>query len=139
MKGNGYKVSTTGEASESATPRVLIVDDNAPAAQTTGWMVEMMGFGYRLAHTPEAAIADAAAYAPHIVLLDIGLPGMNGFDLCKALRAQPALSGTVFIAQTGWAQEEYRQRATEAGFDHFLVKPVAMETLEATLKSAIKP
>ncbi len=96
-------------------------------------MVEMMGFDYRLAHTPDVALADAAAYAPDVVILDIGLPGMNGFDLCAMMRAMPELTKTVFIAQTGWAQEEYRHRAALAGFEHFLVKPVALETLEALL------
>lgn len=119
---------------ETRAQRILIVDDNAPGAQTTGWMVEMMGFDYRLAHTPEVALADAAAYAPDVVVLDIGLPGMNGFDLCVMMKTLPELAKTVFIAQTGWAQEEYRHRATVAGFEHFLVKPVALETLEAVLK-----
>ena len=114
--------------------RILIVDDNAPAAQTTGWMVEMMGFDYKMAHTPEAALEAAPAYKPDVVMLDIGLPGMNGFDLCVILRGLPDLAGSVFIAETGWAQEEYRHRAAAAGFDHFLVKPVALETLEALLK-----
>ncbi len=93
----------------------------------------MMGFDYRLAHTPEVALADAVAYAPDVVVLDIGLPGMNGFDLCVMMKSRPELAQTVFIAQTGWAQEEYRHRAALAGFEHFLVKPVAMETLEALL------
>ena len=124
----------TGETpAQSGSLRVLIVDDNAPGAQTTGWMVEMMGFDYRLAHTPDVALADAAAYAPDVVVLDIGLPGMNGFDLCAIMRGMPELAHTVFIAQTGWAQEEYRHRATVAGFALFLVKPVALETLEALL------
>ena len=127
-------MSTTDETPAKSGPlRVLIVDDNAPGAQTTGWMVEMMGFDYRLAHTPDVALADAAAYAPDVVVLDIGLPGMNGFDLCVIMQGLPELANTVFIAQTGWAQEEYRHRAALAGFEHFLVKPVAMETLEALL------
>ncbi len=135
MKGFGSIVSASGEAPAGPDAlRVLIVDDNAPGAQTTGWMVEMMDFDYRLAHTPQDGIAVAADYRPHIVLLDIGLPGMNGFELCTRLRDVPELAGTVFVAQTGWAQEEYRHRAAEAGFHHFLAKPVAFETLEALLK-----
>ena len=128
-------MSANGEnPADQGVPRVLIVDDNVPAAQTTGWMVEMMGFGYRLAHTPEAGIEAAVAYRPDAVLLDIGLPGMNGFDLCARLKTLPELAGAAFVAQTGWAGEEYRRRAAAAGFDHFLVKPVAMETLEEVLK-----
>ncbi len=114
--------------------RILIVDDNEAAAQTTGWMVEMMGYDYHLAHTPDDAIAGADGYAPHVVLLDIGLPGMNGFDLCRLLRALPALTGTVFIAQTGWARDDYKQRAFAAGFQQYLVKPLDFDDLAETLK-----
>ncbi len=114
--------------------RVLIVDDNEAAGQTTGWMVEMMGFDYAMALSPEAAIAAADDYQPHIVMLDIGLPGMNGFDLCRVMRALPSLSSTVFIAQTGWGQDHHRQRALDVGFRHYLVKPVEYDDLQATLK-----
>ncbi len=124
--------SKTGDA--PAPLRVLIVDDNEAAGQTTGWMVEMMGFDYSLAVSPEAAMATAEDYRPHIVMLDIGLPGMNGFDLCRVMRALPSLSSTVFIAQTGWGQDHHRQRALDVGFRHYHVKPVDYEDLQATLK-----
>lgn len=114
--------------------RILIVEDNAAAAQTTGWMVESLGYDYRLALTPEAAIAEAGVYRPHVVLMDIGLPRMNGFELCGHMRANHALETTVFIAQTGWTKDEYRQRAKEAGFDLYLIKPVALAELEAQLQ-----
>lgn len=123
--------------SEQETPenlmRVLIVDDNAAAAQTTGWMVEMMDCEFRLAHTPEDALK-TAGYRPHVALLDIGLPGMSGFDLCKAMRQLPELADTVFVAQTGWEGESYRRQADEAGFHHYLVKPVPFETFEDLIK-----
>ena len=114
--------------------RVLIVDDNEAAGQTTGWMVEMMGFDYKLALAPEDAIAAVDGYLPHVVMLDIGLPGMNGFDLCQTMRALPPLSSTIFIAQTGWGQDHHRQRALEVGFRHYHVKPVGYDDLEATLQ-----
>jgi CheY-like chemotaxis protein len=115
-----------------ATLRVLIVDDNAAAAQTTGWMVEMMDCEFRLSHSPEDALK-ATDYRPHIALLDIGLPGMDGFDLCKAMHAVPEFADTVFVAQTGWEGETYRRRADEAGFHHYLVKPVPYEKLESVI------
>ena len=115
-----------------ATLRVLIVDDNAAAAQTTGWMVEMMDCVFQLAHSPEDAL-NTADYRPHVALLDIGLPGMDGFDLCKAMRAVPEFADTIFVAQTGWEGDSYRRRADEAGFHHYLVKPVPYEKLESVI------
>lgn len=115
-----------------ATLRVLIVDDNAAAAQTTGWMVEMMDCVFHLAHSPEDALK-TADYRPHVALLDIGLPGMDGFELCKAMRAVPEFADTIFVAQTGWEGDSYRRRADEAGFHHYLVKPVPYEKLESVI------
>jgi CheY-like chemotaxis protein len=67
------------------------------------------------------------------MMLDIGLPGMNGYDLCRALRQDPALKTTVFIAQTGWGQDEHRQMARDAGFHHHMVKPLSFDALESLL------
>ena len=123
-------MSPIGETDDGgAVLRILIVEDNFEVAQTTGWMLEEMGHDYRLAGHPDAAISAAQDYAPHVVLLDIGLPGMNGFDLCGKLRDVPAMDGAVIIAQTGWASEAFRQRGVEAGFDHYLVKPIRINDL----------
>jgi DNA-binding response OmpR family regulator len=70
------------------------------------------------------------------VILDIGLPGTNGFDVCLDMKARPDLSGTVFIAHSGYGDEKYRTRATEVGFAHFLLKPFEMASLEAVLALA---
>lgn len=113
--------------------RILIVEDNAAAAQTTGWMVEMTGHDYRLAHNGDEAMAAAQAFHPHAVLLDIGLPGTNGFDLCRQMRALPGLPAAVFIALTGWGRDDYRHLASEAGFAHYLLKPLYLATLETLL------
>ncbi len=113
--------------------RILIVEDNEALAQTTGWMIEMLGHDYKLAHNGPDAIDLARTYRPDVVMMDIGLPGMNGYDLCAAMKQEPHLQNTVFIAQTGWGQDEHRQRAKEAGFDHHLVKPVYLELLQETL------
>ena len=114
--------------------RILIVEDNDALAQTTGWMVEMLGHDYRLAGNGKDAMALAAEYLPNVVMMDIGLPGMNGYDLCAAMRAEPHLKDTIFIAQTGWGQDEHRQRAREAGFHHHMVKPLYLEALETLLR-----
>ncbi len=113
---------------------ILIVEDNEALAQTTGWMVEMLGHDYRLAGNGKDALAMAAEYRPNVVMMDIGLPGMNGYDLCAAMRTEPHLKDTIFIAQTGWGQDEHRQRAKEAGFHHHMVKPLYLEALEALLR-----
>ncbi|MGZ3304430.1 MAG: ATP-binding protein, partial [Asticcacaulis sp.] len=115
--------------------RVLIVEDNEALAKTTGWLVEALGYDYRLAHNGAEALAVAADYRPQVVMMDIGLPGMNGYDLCRAMRAEPHLEETVFIAQTGWGQSEHRQMAQEAGFHHHMVKPVDFNRLQDMLAS----
>lgn len=113
--------------------RVMIVEDNDALAQTTGWLVEAMGYDYRLARSGTEALAVAGEYQPHVMMLDIGLPGMSGYDLCRTLRQNPVLKTTVFIAQTGWGQDEHRQMARDAGFHHHLVKPLSFDTLEKLL------
>lgn len=115
--------------------RILVVDDNIPSAKTMGWTLELLGHDVRLAHEGEEALALAREYQPHAILLDIGLPGMNGYDICRALRQEAGLEHCTIIAQTGWGQQEHRRRSKDAGFDHHLVKPVDMEQLQAALEN----
>lgn len=129
------------EAPESATDastqslRVLVVDDNIPSAKTTGWMLELIGHEPILAHDGPEALEAARIHKPDVIMLDIGLPGMNGYEVCRELRNDPAFKDTMMIAQTGWGQERDRQQAREAGFDHHLVKPVELEKLTELLSS----
>ena len=102
------------------------------------WTVEMLGHSVKMATDGPAAIALAKSFLPDVVLLDIGLPGMNGYDICQAMRREPALRHTVFVAQTGWGQKEHRERSKAAGFDHHLVKPVDIGTLKNILLSLDK-
>jgi CheY-like chemotaxis protein len=113
--------------------RVLIVDDSKDSAKTLGWMVEYAGHETRLAHDGASAIEIAKTYEPNVILLDIGLPGMNGYEVCKAMHEDRIAQKAVFIAQTGWGQPEHRQRSKEAGFDHHLVKPIDMQVLKHLL------
>lgn len=123
--------------SSSAAPRaklkVMVVDDNKDSAQTMGWTMELLGCEGLVLTNAADAMAAAKDYLPDVVLLDIGMPGMSGYDLCRYLRAQPGLENTMFIAQTGWGQAEHRKKSKEAGFDHHLVKPVDMKELGALL------
>lgn len=112
---------------------VLIVDDNVPAAQTTGWMLELLGYQPTLCHNGLEALEVAKALRPAIIMLDIGLPGMDGYTLCRELRKDPAFKNTRMIAQTGWGREKDRQESLSAGFDHHLTKPVNMDEITKLL------
>jgi PAS domain S-box-containing protein len=104
--------------------RVLVVDDNRDAANSLALLLDHMGHETRVAHDGAEALEMAATYRPDIVLLDIGMPRMNGFDAARALRREPWGRDMTLIALTGWGQEHDRRSSQEAGFDHHLVKPV---------------
>jgi PAS domain S-box-containing protein len=104
--------------------RVLVVDDNVDTVTTLALLVKESGHDVRTAHDGPAVLASALDYRPNVVLLDIGLPGLNGFEIAKRLRQQPALQNAVLVAITGYGGESNLQRSFEAGFDHHLVKPV---------------
>lgn len=114
---------------------ILIVDDNEASAKTLGWMMELLEHNVKLAHDGADAIETAKSFVPDVVLLDIGLPGMNGYEVCSAMRLLPCLESAVFIAQTGWGQNEHRQRSKEAGFHYHLVKPIDMDELQKLIES----
>jgi PAS domain S-box-containing protein len=103
--------------------RVLVVDDNVDTVTTLASLVKESGHDVRTAYDGSAVLEVALDYRPNVVLLDIGLPGLNGFAVAKLLRQQPALQNAVLVAVTGYGQESDRQRSLQAGFDHHLVKP----------------
>jgi signal transduction histidine kinase len=113
--------------------KVLVVDDNEAVAQTVGWMLEAIGHDYRVVHSGREALPAAREFRPDAILLDIGLPGMDGYAVCRALRQEDAFKQTPIIAQTGWGQESDKAQAAAAGFDHHLVKPIALAQLERLL------
>ncbi|WP_298325090.1 response regulator [Asticcacaulis sp.] len=115
--------------------KILIVEDNEALAQTTGWIIEMLGYDYRISLTPQAALTEGEAYAPDVVMMDIGLPGMSGYDLCREMRQKPAHANAIFVAQTGWDEREHREQSAAAGFVHHLTKPVDLQTLESVLNA----
>jgi signal transduction histidine kinase len=120
--------------------KVLVVDDNEPVAQTMGWMLEEIGHGYHLVHDGRLALQAARDYRPDVILLDIGLPVMDGYEVCRAFRQDPEFKDALIIAQTGWGQDRDKTLAFQAGFDHHLVKPVAYDELERILaeKAALR-
>ena len=103
--------------------RVMVVDDNVDTVSTLAMLVKESGHDVQTAFDGSAVVEAVLDYRPHLVLLDIGLPGLNGLEVAKKLRQQPALQNVVLVAMTGYGQEGDRQRSYEAGFDHHLVKP----------------
>ena len=104
--------------------RVLVVDDNVDAAQSCAMLLKFSGHQVRMAHTGPTALEAALDYRPNVVLLDIGLPGMDGYEVAKRIRQQPVLQNVVLVAMTGYGQDTDRQRSQEVGFNAHLVKPV---------------
>lgn len=115
--------------------RVLIVDDNKAAAMMLKMVVKMLGNEAETAGDGEEAIAVAAEFAPHIVLMDLGMPKMNGYEAARHIRQQPWGKKMLLVALTGWGQDEDRQRTAEAGFDHHLVKPAEPNDLQQLFDS----
>ncbi|WP_088259909.1 ATP-binding protein [Fimbriiglobus ruber] len=109
--------------------RILVVDDNRDGADSLADMLGLMGGDTRTAYDGEEAVTAAVEFRPDVILLDIGLPKLNGYEACRRIRAQANGRKVVLIAQTGWGQAEDRQRTHEAGFDHHLIKPVDPATL----------
>ena len=118
--------------------RIAVVDDNEDAAVMLAMYLESCGHQVSVYDSAEHALAGLPAYRPDICLLDIGLPGMNGFDLARALRAHPATAGAMLVAITGYAQERDRQDASAAGFDDLYAKPVDLALLAETLARAAR-
>jgi signal transduction histidine kinase len=121
-----------GEPSVSGI-KVLVVDDNLDAAESLAMLLELRGNQTRLAHTGPDALAAAAAFQPQVVFLDIGLPGLDGYEVAQRLRAAPLRPRPLLVAVTGWGSADDRQRARDAGFDLHLVKPVDSVAIDAAL------
>ena len=113
--------------------RVLVVDDNVDAAVTLSMILDASGYVTRVAHDGHAALDAAREFLPRIAFLDIGMPGMSGYDTARAIRATPELARMTLVALTGWGAESDRQRSKEAGFDHHLTKPVQLTVVEELL------
>ena len=113
--------------------RILIVDDNKDGASTLSMMLKILGNDTRTSYDGEDAVKAAIEFQPNVILLDIGLPKLNGYEVCRRIREQKNGHKILIIAQTGWGQDEDRQRTQDAGFDHHLVKPVDIAVLSKIL------
>jgi two-component system CheB/CheR fusion protein len=115
--------------------RLLVVDDNKDAAESMSMLLEMWGHEVAFAYDGPSAIETAEQWQPEAVFLDIGLPGMDGYEVAERLRELPQAKGAVLIAITGYGQEDDRRRSRRAGIDHHLVKPVAPDALRSLIDS----
>jgi CheY-like chemotaxis protein len=113
--------------------RVLVVDDNRDAADSLAVLLRLWGHEARTAHDGVSAVKAAGSYRPQAALLDIGLPGLDGYEVARRLRGDPALEGLLLVAVTGYGQEIDRRQSREAGFDCHLVKPVDLAKLQELL------
>ena len=129
---NGQGIST------GAAMRVLVVDDNRDSAESTGMLLEFMGFETRVAHDGPAALVQIEAWRPRAVLLDLGMPGMDGCEVARRARLTQGHDELTLIAMTGWGQDSDRQRTHEAGFDHHLTKPVDPDEVQALLMKVLE-
>jgi signal transduction histidine kinase len=123
------------DAAEARPVRILVVEDNRDAARTLQLLLRKYGFEVEVAYTGTAGVRAAHVFRPHVVLCDLGLPEMDGFDVARALRQDPATGAARLIAVSGFGQEEDRLRAYEAGFNVHLTKPVDPEELERVLEA----
>ena len=113
--------------------RILVADDNIDSAASLAMFLSMLGNDVRTANDGLEAVSVATEFQPNVILLDIAMPRLNGYDACRRIKQQPWAGKTFIIALTGWGQNEDKRRSLEAGFDHHLVKPMDPAVLEALL------
>jgi PAS domain S-box-containing protein len=131
---------SVGDPAHSTTPcRILVADDNEDAATSLATLLGLFGHELRTASDGLEAVEAAAAFRPEVVMMDIGMPKLNGYDACRRIREAPWGRDVLMIALTGWGQEEDKRRSQEAGFDHHLVKPVDTALLVKLVASCNSP
>jgi CheY-like chemotaxis protein len=122
-------------ASPSNTRRIIVADDNRDAADTTAMMLRALGHEVRACYDGRQALDEGASFQPDTMLLDIGMPGLSGYEVARRIRDEPWGADVALIALTGWGQTEDRRRSLDAGFDHHLVKPVHLNDLRSVIES----
>ena len=127
--------SGSGQPAIAPPRRVLVVDDNKDAADSLAMLLKLIGADIRVVYSGADALKAFASFKPEVVLLDIGMPGMDGYEVARRLRNEPSSESVMLIALTGWGQEEDRRRSESFGFDQHLIKPPEIETLKTLLFS----
>ena len=118
--------------------RILVVDDNVDAAESLGTMLAYSGHDVRVAHGGVEALNAAREFAPNVMILDLGMPEMDGYEVARAVRSDPRIAATRLIALSGYGQPDDRRRTADVGFDEHLVKPVEHDVLNAALLSDLR-
>jgi CheY-like chemotaxis protein/two-component sensor histidine kinase len=121
------------EVPQGSKRKILIVDDNVDAAQSLSMLAELLGHATALAYTGPEALAKFSEFKPEVIFLDIGLPGMSGFEVAQSIKASHPIPPPYVVAVTGWGTEETKQKARAAGFDEHLTKPVEIAAVERIL------
>jgi signal transduction histidine kinase len=134
---DGHRTQAATQASRriAGVPRVMVVDDNRDAADSLAAVLKMLGAEVRVTNDGRAALDELGAFRPAAVFLDLGMPGMDGYETARHMRARAEARETMIIALTGWGQESDRRQTQAAGFNHHLVKPADITTLQAVLAS----
>lgn len=130
--------STGAEQARPVARRVLVVDDNADAAESLAMLLQLAGHEVRVAHLGRAALVQARLFRPQAVVLDLGLPDLSGHEVARQLRREEGADRQLLIALTGWGQEVDRRQAIEAGFDHHFCKPVDPDELVRLIGSDLR-
>jgi PAS domain S-box-containing protein len=125
--------ASSAAARDARGVRVVVADDNADAADSLAALLRAVGHEVRVAHDGQEALDVARSFRPAVALLDIGMPGLNGYEVAKRIRSEPWGGGVLLIAVTGWGQQEDRRRAFEAGFDGHLTKPAQLDDIEVLI------
>src|SRR6185295_17150642 len=128
--------TSIAEAPRRPPLRILIAEDNRDAADMLAEVLKLSGDTVQVLSDGDSVSEACIAFRPNVVILDIGLPGLNGYQVARKIRAETWGQSLLLIALTGWGQEEDKRRATEAGFDHHLTKPIDQQMLEKFLASA---
>jgi CheY-like chemotaxis protein len=136
--GSSQILSKQGEERPGQGWRVLVVDDNIDSADSIAMLLQVSGHEVRVTYSGQDGLDMAGKYLPEIVLLDIGLPGIDGYEVARRLRQHPDLKKVKLIAVTGYGQDADRLQSQEAGFDYHLVKPVDSQKLEEVLLGLMK-
>jgi len=127
------------EPSPSINKRVLIVDDNVQAADVASELLDLYGYQTAVAYGGQQGLQAAEAFAPDVILLDLGMPGMDGFQVAAALRARPDFRDVAIVAFSAWGDEGTRQRTRAAGFNDHLTKPASLDEIVSTIAAACQP
>jgi CheY-like chemotaxis protein len=131
--------ATVSESRPAASRRILVVDDSVDAADSLAKVLRVLGHVVHTAYDGQAALEAARLNAPDIVMLDIGMPRMDGFDVARRMRKEPPLKDVFLVALTGYGQDEDRRQSQESGFNAHLVKPVLLDQLRAVLDNVSAP